>query len=660
MILLREGSGSIGNKVETVDIKNDELNVKIKRTVPEGGTCDMAYWYIFIPIKKDYFNGDIVNVGIVSTPNDPVKEPPVVPPVPYTYTGAGYAFNNRFLDAFPWEKYGDYKPLIFYGDTNIILVSSKTEIRELFGETYNFYYDYYEKDGVLVKEKDTYFQDVVSKYNDDYFENHQLLTFFLGAGGSANRHELESVVYTDGVLTVTFDYLNAAGPCVIEYWFAIVEIYRIPADTRIDIVVNNNGKLVPADFIYYPHRYMLTGENPPVMVPPVVVQPIGDPSVVRPIHSASRYYNDVLPLSEGWIAVGKLHGLPLDAIIAKYDSLGNIIWEKAFGGLDSDEFKSVIEISDGYIISAISASVDGNLSGLKQGTRGKRTPVTVKYDKDGTLLWAKELNIYYSAVIANDSGFLAVRGEKKLNNANSSVRITQFDTNGNVLWEKPVSLELYEGNNYLSVTKIFNGPDGYFLLGQANYVYESFGDSGGGPVFMASVSTDGIVRWQKQFPGERGGIGGILIASDGIIVTGRISAEGAIIEKFDFEMNSVWNFAYPLTNLKTDWRTFGELIEIGGNIFVTGSCSCYGDGGYHKVKPFIFGINANGELIWDTGLKGAEGIEYTYYCRIFKRDEGFVVYQYAYNTGNYRDDISSLFVDNSFIFFDAPDNKVAY
>jgi hypothetical protein len=93
------------------------------------------------------------------------------------------------------------------------------------------------------------------------------------------------------------------------------------------------------------------------------------------------------------------------------------------------------------------------------------------------------------------------------------------------------------------------------------------------------------------------------------------------------------------------------MTETGGNIFITGSCHA----GYHKVKPFILGINANGEVILDTGLQGAQGIEYKYYSRIFKRDEG-LVYQYAYNTGNYRDDISSLFVDNSFLFFDAPNN----
>jgi len=172
------------------------------------------------------------------------------------YTEAGYAFNNRFLGAFPWDKYGDYTPSIFNGDTNILLVSNEAELRELFGETYSVAYSY-EENGFA---KNAYFQDAISKYNEDYFKDHQLLTFFLWVGSGGDRHELESAVYTDGVLTVTFNYLSAAGTAAIEYWFAMVEIDSVPAETGIDIKVENNWKYIDSDSsVYrYPHHYMFT------------------------------------------------------------------------------------------------------------------------------------------------------------------------------------------------------------------------------------------------------------------------------------------------------------------------------------------------------------------------------------------------------------------
>ena len=67
MVLLIENSGGNRHEVEIVDVKSNELNILIKRN-PGGMTADMAYWYIFIPIKKNNFDGDIVNIEIVNTP----------------------------------------------------------------------------------------------------------------------------------------------------------------------------------------------------------------------------------------------------------------------------------------------------------------------------------------------------------------------------------------------------------------------------------------------------------------------------------------------------------------------------------------------------------------------------------------------------------------
>ena len=65
MILLTESSGGNRHEVEAADVKNDELNILIKRD-PRGMTADMAYWHILIPIRKDCFDGNIVNVKIVN------------------------------------------------------------------------------------------------------------------------------------------------------------------------------------------------------------------------------------------------------------------------------------------------------------------------------------------------------------------------------------------------------------------------------------------------------------------------------------------------------------------------------------------------------------------------------------------------------------------
>ena len=56
MVILEEGSGSIGHEVVQVG----GLDITIKRLVPQVGTCDMAEWHIFIELDKDKY----VNSGV--------------------------------------------------------------------------------------------------------------------------------------------------------------------------------------------------------------------------------------------------------------------------------------------------------------------------------------------------------------------------------------------------------------------------------------------------------------------------------------------------------------------------------------------------------------------------------------------------------------------
>jgi hypothetical protein len=261
------------------------------------------------------------------------------------YTEAGYAFNDRFLGAFPWDKYGDYTLGLFKGDTNIILVSNETELRELFGETYSIAFSY-EENGFA---KNAYFQDAISKYNEDYFKDHQLLTFFLGAGYGGDRHELESVVYTDGVLTVTFNYLLAGGTAAIEHWFAIVEIDSIPADTRIDIVERNQKYADPDSSVYrYPHHYMFTLAKPGLNIKPALnVQyirteffpfaehPIPPITIVSSKEDMEQYYEK--HKNKGWDLDGNL--------VPDYDFLDAI--EKYSDDYFADNYLVIVRIVEG-------------------------------------------------------------------------------------------------------------------------------------------------------------------------------------------------------------------------------------------------------------------------------------------------------------------------
>lgn len=52
-VLLSEGSGSVSHKIRSINFNNGVLEVKVKRKVPEIGTCDMAEWTIMFEISKE-------------------------------------------------------------------------------------------------------------------------------------------------------------------------------------------------------------------------------------------------------------------------------------------------------------------------------------------------------------------------------------------------------------------------------------------------------------------------------------------------------------------------------------------------------------------------------------------------------------------------------
>lgn len=54
-VVLRETSGSIGHEVLGADEKG---GIRIKRILPEEGTCDMAEWHIFVELPLDFSERD--------------------------------------------------------------------------------------------------------------------------------------------------------------------------------------------------------------------------------------------------------------------------------------------------------------------------------------------------------------------------------------------------------------------------------------------------------------------------------------------------------------------------------------------------------------------------------------------------------------------------
>ena len=122
-------------------------------------------------------------------------------------------------------------------DSTFILLSSEEEVHELLGEAYSVSYSEYDQDWV----RDDRFESIIKKYDHGFFENNQVLTFFVTAAGSGYYFELNNITYQDDILTIELNHIySGPGHDALVRWFALIEIEKISTETQ-EIIINNRG-----------------------------------------------------------------------------------------------------------------------------------------------------------------------------------------------------------------------------------------------------------------------------------------------------------------------------------------------------------------------------------------------------------------------------------
>ncbi|MEP7264816.1 MAG: T9SS type A sorting domain-containing protein, partial [Bacteroidota bacterium] len=137
-----------------------------------------------------------------------------------------------------------------------------------------------------------------------------------------------------------------------------------------------------------------------------------------------------------------------DIWIAKLDSSGNIIWDKRFGGSGADKSEKLIRtLDDGYILCGITSSPQGG--DVSETTRGGQDIWVIKLDSVGNKLWDKryggnnsefpisivqEINGRY--IISGTTGSDSSGDVSEQGYGGYDYWIFEIDSAGNKLWDK--------------------------------------------------------------------------------------------------------------------------------------------------------------------------------------------------------------------------------
>lgn len=207
----------------------------------------------------------------------------------------------------------------------------------------------------------------------------------------------------------------------------------------------------------------------------------------------------------------------MDFWVVKLDALGNIQWEKTYGGSNTDEAESIALTSDGgYIVCGQTLSNNGDVTGFHGPVA--HDAWVIKIDAMGNLMWNKSLggssNDHGRCIVQlNDGGYLLAGNTNSLDGQVSQhigmsvcamdYWIVQLNPVGEILWDRCIAASVGSsdlGGSYAE--DLIQTSDGGFLLsgyGDANYGYNPEQLMNGFQI--VKLTATGAVTWQKKFGG---------------------------------------------------------------------------------------------------------------------------------------------------------------
>lgn len=330
------------------------------------------------------------------------------------------------------------------------------------------------------------------------------------------------------------------------------------------------------------------------------------------------------------------HGGTFDWWIVKTDATGNIQWQKAIGGTGNEQNYNIQQTTDGgYIISGITNSNDGNVSGNHGGSYDAWV---VKLDGAGNIVWQKCLggsndDQLFAIHQTNDGGYIAV-GTTNSNNgdittathgASYDTWLVKLNSAGTIVFQKVLGgTSTDEGYNVKQTS------DGGYII--ESFSYSNDGDCAGSgyhgdmDIWVTKTDAIGTIQWQKSFGGTGTDFSYEIIqtADGGYMFVGNTSSNNGDVSGNHGGPNDGWvvklNSAGALSWQKCFGGTGSDYISSvrqmpnGNYLFGGGTGSNNGDvsGNHGGSDVWALLVVPNSSIIWQKtfGGSGDEGMGY--------------------------------------------------
>lgn len=233
----------------------------------------------------------------------------------------------------------------------------------------------------------------------------------------------------------------------------------------------------------------------------------------------------------------------------KLNASGTLEWSKFFGGTFTDTPYDVVQTNDnGYIIVGSSDSADTDI----KNNKGTYDFWVIKISETGTLVWEKsfggaQTDEAWGITKTNNGNYLVIGDTRSndiditLNNGAADFWVTEIDNNGNLISEKTFGGSSFDAARSISKTK-----DGGFII--TGSTRSSNGDitenKGQNDAWVIKINNSGNLLWQKSLGGSNVDLAydAEELNDNSILVVGESgSTNGDIIENKGFSDVLIFN-----------------------------------------------------------------------------------------------------------------------
>ncbi len=278
-----------------------------------------------------------------------------------------------------------------------------------------------------------------------------------------------------------------------------------------------------------------------------------------------------------------------DILIIKIDQCGDIVWQKAYGGVQDEEAVHIKLTSDnGFILTGITKSFG----------QGGNDIFLLKIDQEGNTLWAKSFggttNERGRKILETKNGYYVVGDTKSFGQGLSDIYIIKVDLSGNFLWSK-----VYGGYNNDGAHSVLKSIDGNIVITGSTYSYGNAHQ-----IFIMKIDPSGDLIWFKTYGGSStDGASDIIQLNDASFITTGNASGGAgnldfFLLKTDHNGNLNWFKTYGGNN--EDWG-YSVLLTIDNGFVISGYTDSFGFG---SRDVYLVKTDSNGNLEWSQTYGG--------------------------------------------------------